>query len=848
MTIESIQGEGVIGTVTVVAAPYAPAGPIIYGTSNSSADVGLLSSYTFAMNEFNLGFAPGIRVRATAQDDVTNWIEGVVTAFDNVNLTMTMDLYGGIGVHTPWNITVAGQPGKTGPKGDTGVQGPQGPGGGVPADSPQFTGDPKCPTPAIDDADSSIANTQWVKQVLASYQPKDNDLVALAAASAVGVIYYRSAVDTWGPVTIGANLTFSGGTLSATVNFNSPVLTGNPTAPTPAVGDNSTSIATTAFVKSQNYAPLASPAFTGTPTAPTPANADNSTKIATTAWVTANAATGNFQPADPDLTALAAITASDVMVYRSAPNTWAPVTIGANILFAGGTLSATGASGGGGVPSDSPVFTGDPQTPTPPLHDNDATIANTSWVTTELSYYAKLASPSFSGTPRAPTAAAITNDDQIATTAFVQVQIQGFAPLASPTFTGDPKSVTPATADNDTSIATTAFVKAQGYAPLASPVLTGDPTAPTAAKTDNDTSIATTAHVKLVAADYAPLASPALTGSPTAPTPTPAADNSTKLATTAFVAAAVAAASGGGAPTMGGRLTLQSLTPVMTADQAGKNTLFYTPYIHDQIFLYNGTSFAASTFTELSALTTDTTKSPAAIGVSKVNDWFVWNDAGTLRLSHGPDWTDDLTRPAGSALVRVGGIQLNNVSITNGPAAQRGTFVGTSRSNASSLLDWLFGGSAVNGSQGWFGIWNRYNRVSVEALVRDTTSSWTVPAGGRRPMNNSLNNRVSFVTGLQEDAIEAHAQVTHTSGFTAGGPHGTGIGYDSTTSVVGFVSAVWTGGQPSYGRYGGQPAPGFHFVQAMDCNAETGGVTFYGSIAGYEGYFPGSGLTFSYQM
>lgn len=36
-------------------------------------------------------------------------------------------------------------------------------------------------------------------------------------------------------------------------------------------------------------APLASPSFTGTPTAPTPANSDNSTRIATTAFVAANA-------------------------------------------------------------------------------------------------------------------------------------------------------------------------------------------------------------------------------------------------------------------------------------------------------------------------------------------------------------------------------------------------------------------------------------------------------------------------------------------------------------------------------------------------------------------------------
>ena len=41
--------------------------------------------------------------------------------------------------------------------------------------------------------------------------------------------------------------------LNLKANIASPALTGNPTAPTPATGDNDTSIATTAFVKAQGY-------------------------------------------------------------------------------------------------------------------------------------------------------------------------------------------------------------------------------------------------------------------------------------------------------------------------------------------------------------------------------------------------------------------------------------------------------------------------------------------------------------------------------------------------------------------------------------------------------------------
>jgi len=86
----------------------------------------------------------------------------------------------------------------------------------------------------------------------------------------------------------------------------SPTFTGEPRAPTALPGENSTILATTAFVYASNiglknnlqvqidatnnnltnnYALKNSPAFTGTPTAPTPSASDNSTKLATTAFV-----------------------------------------------------------------------------------------------------------------------------------------------------------------------------------------------------------------------------------------------------------------------------------------------------------------------------------------------------------------------------------------------------------------------------------------------------------------------------------------------------------------------------------------------------------------------------------
>ena len=77
---------------------------------------------------------------------------------------------------------------------------------------------------------------------------------------------------------------------------DSPTLTGTPKVPTAAAGNNTTQIASTAFVQAVVTAlnnalglkaPLASPGLTGTPTAPTAAQTVNNTQIATTAFVKA---------------------------------------------------------------------------------------------------------------------------------------------------------------------------------------------------------------------------------------------------------------------------------------------------------------------------------------------------------------------------------------------------------------------------------------------------------------------------------------------------------------------------------------------------------------------------------
>ena len=165
--------------------------------------------------------------------------------------------------------------------------------------------------------------------------------------------------------------------------------------PTAATSDSSTKAASTAFVKNQSYAPLASPTFTGTVTIPTVATSDNSTAAASTAWVKAQGyATSSFSG-------------------YSSNNTW------------------TGTN----------AFSGTVTVPTPGTADSSTNAATTAFVKNQ-GYTTLTAVQSnsntfsgtcaFSGTVTATTQTASDNSTKLATTAYVKSQ--GF--LTSSNFNG----------------------------------------------------------------------------------------------------------------------------------------------------------------------------------------------------------------------------------------------------------------------------------------------------------------------------------------------------------------------------------------------------------------------------
>jgi hypothetical protein len=91
-----------------------------------------------------------------------------------------------------------------------------------------------------------------------------------------------------------------------------------------------------------------------------------------TDYLTTAAAATTYQPLDADLTALAALTGTDNLYYRSGASTWSSVTIGTGLTFTGGTLAASSAGIGGSTGStDNLILRSD--------GTGGATLQNSNW-------------------------------------------------------------------------------------------------------------------------------------------------------------------------------------------------------------------------------------------------------------------------------------------------------------------------------------------------------------------------------------------------------------------------------------------------------------------------------------
>lgn len=286
-----------------------------------------------------------------------------------------------------------------------------------------------------------------------------------------------------------------------------------------------------------------------------------------------------------------------------------------------------------------------------------------------------------------------------------------------------------------------------------------------------------------------------------------------------------------------GRLTLTTATPVMTADAAAQTTIYYTPYVGSVVPLYDGSAWTNTQFAELSIAMAGN----AAWASGSVYDLYVYNDGGTIRLVTGAAWTNTTTRS--ESLTRVNGIYTNAATMTGryatgstvSIAANRATYVGTFYASANGTTTWELGGSALNGDEVRYFLWNQYNRVRAAGWCRDSTNTWTYSSTTIRQLNGSNTNRISFVSG---DAAMWVAGVLQTMMYVpADTRYGeTYLGIDMTggsvPSAPGTEAPFYASGVSEFQsgqtcHWQGYPGLGYHYLQALE-SGHTSGFGFYG--------------------
>lgn len=226
--------------------------------------------------------------------------------------------------------------------------------------------------------------------------------------------------------------------------------------------------------------------------------------------------------------------------------------------------------------------------------------------------------------------------------------------------------------------------------------------------------------------------------------------------------------------TPGGRLTLESGVPVSTTDQTAKTTIYYTPYIHNIINLWDGANWAPTEFTETSlALGTITSGKPY--------DVFGYVSAGALVLEL-LAWTNDTTRA--TAVTLQDGRYCKSGDKTR---LLLGTFYTTSTTTTEDSA-----GGTVTQTGGKRFLWNSYNQVRRHMAVIDTTNSWTYDTATWRQANNAGGNKVEFVCGIGGAAVSAF--LNQSANAITGGYGYVGIGLNTTSgttapAAIGYASA-----------------------------------------------------------
>ena len=298
----------------------------------------------------------------------------------------------------------------------------------------------------------------------------------------------------------------------------------------------------------------------------------------------------------------------------------------------------------------------------------------------------------------------------------------------------------------------------------------------------------------------------------------------------------------------GGRLTLVSDTPVMTADNSNATTIYYASYSGNNVPYSTGTTLQNAGFASQLTLTLN-----SSLQSGSIYDIFLLNNSGTLILCTGPAWNSPTSRGTGAGTTQLSllnGLAVNANTISscmNGGTSwsvstKTGLYLGSVYMTATGQTSMqLKPAAAAHGTSNVLGLWNAYNRVRMTAYSRDSTSNWSYSTATWRAADNSTSNRILFIDGLQQSQITGDYSVMIANSLSAVGAY-IGLNVDSSATTPNITS---TGATASSQTTASQlnvtetfyPLLGQHYVQAVEYVSDGAGAsiccaTFYGFNAG----------------
>lgn len=263
-----------------------------------------------------------------------------------------------------------------------------------------------------------------------------------------------------------------------------------------------------------------------------------------------------------------------------------------------------------------------------------------------------------------------------------------------------------------------------------------------------------------------------------------------------------------------GRLTLISGKPIMNCDTVGATHAFYTPYIGNDIMLWNGSAFVATAFSEQSL-------SLASLTAGHNYDVLADTVSGIYLSSA---WTNDTT--PSNPISRVNGVNCD---------ASHNTYLGSVMCMTNGQVSWMQKPAAAYfGTANQLGVWNADNRVEIEAVCQDLTTSWPYASSGIRYADNSNLFRIYFIDGLGESPSYASYESSVVGSSSSAAAATVGVGLDAVYPVnwggalpQGAMNSTALGGyiKGSDQTYG---LIGKHYWQAMEESTSVS-ITFMGN-------------------